>query len=675
MFMKRRCGAPHNAHSISNRCYFDKLSRIFILLLFLSHLFGVQAAARSPEEPPFPDLVLIPDDSNTPVLVNAFTVDATLLEAEAGARWEIITRIRLHNPSPTEPATIRLRLTLTPDMPLPADLRMTVGRDENEAQPFTAPTYEHILQPDARVWLTFVYTTPLRPHPWTRFHYGIHRLQAWPKVVGSVRVSVHLPSQLPREAFLHISPKTTAYNGRLVEWQWEERTPPVPVEVLLVRPTVWKAIAEWRAQGARGDLIAQARLARLLTDMVTANAAPPEVVDAFYPEALGLWTALAERRPDDPQPWEEMAALYELQAKRGDADAYTALALAALEEAWARGGRSEVARAHLAEIMRDQMRRLITAARWQEALITVQRLGDVLGPGSEQEVMELRREVALAWAQAQAAEGNREGMLEAIALGWGENVLGYFVPRYPSLRYLTVEVTTEERARTVVITAALAPGARPAPRETWESFVRALRAAVLSGQVEVEQKGNLVRAVVRVPFADPQELRAALARLAGVVPDQPEWALVRAALSPLHLERRQRLTLWSKETHWQEEVDLTPAQRDIDEAVRGLRTAVVAPVPSDFPDVLVPLLRQQREEDLLAWQDLRDKMAAVYILRWDDPPGPPLHRRWHLAPGEHVVMQARRVQPAMPRLAVLGGALVFAWTVLSLVLWRVLGRE
>ena len=669
--------SPYNVHSITNRRYFDKLSRSFIplLLLLACLLLPFGSTAQGPTSETFPDLVLVPEDRDTIVLVNAFTVDATLLENSGGSRWQVVTRIRLHNPSPTEPATIRLRLTTNTETSLPPDLRMTVGRDEDQAQPFASPTYERSLQPDERLWLTFVYTTPVTTTPWTWFRYGVNRLQAWPKVVGSVRVSVHMPRQLPRETFLHISPDTTAYNGLLVEWQWEERTPPVPVEVLVLRPSVWDAIVQGRAGNARGDITAQAQLARLLTDMVTTEGAPHEVVDAFYPEALGLWATLAKARPDDPQPWREMATLYQLQAEHEDADSYTTLALAALEEAWARGDRSEAAREHLARIIREQVAHLLAEARWQDALAAIQRLEDVLGPGGEDEVADLRRQVAFKWAQAEATDGNREGMLRALSLGWGDSILGYFVPRYPPLRYLTIEVTTEERVRTIVITAALAPGAQPDPQDTWRSIVRALKAAVPAGSVKDEQKGNLVRAEIRIPFADADELRSAQARVVGVIPDRPEWALARAALTPLRLERTRTSTLWSEETRWREEVDLGGVQEAVDEVVGGLRTAMAAPLPPDFPEALVPLLRQQREADLLAWQGLRDEMAAVYTLQWDDPPGPPLYRRWHLAPGEHVLMQATRAQPNVPRLTALAATLLFGWTVLSLVLWRALGRE
>ncbi len=635
-----------------------------------------QLAHPVPPEAPatFPDLVPIPE-GETKVLVNAFTVDATLIETEEGATWEIITRLRLYNSSPTEPASVRLSLSTSPNTPFPTDLRMAEGREAARAVPFTAKTYQRMLQPDQRLWLTFAYTVPVRDKSWTWFHYGVDRLQQWPTVVGSVRVSLHLPFQLSRSAFLLISPETTSYNGLLVEWQWEERVPPVPTDVLLVRPAVWRKIETLRAEHAAGDLTATARLARILTDMAVAEDAPTQVVDAFYPEALGLWADVAERRADDPQPWREMAALYEARGRRsGEQDTYSALALAALEEAWARGDRDEVTRRHLADVIRQQVEHLIAEARWQDALSALGRLQEIVGDGGTAEAVSLRRQIALAWAQERAQAGDREGLMQALAVGWDEAVVSYFLPRQPPIRYLTVEVTTGENTRNITITAALDPTARPDPRETWETFTRLLRAALPDGDVETENQGSLVRVRARITFADAEDLLTAQRRIAGVVPDRPEWSLVRAALSPARLEMSRVATIWGWRYVWKEEVDFTPVRSTLDEMIVGLRAALAAPPSPDFPEELVPLLKAQRESDLLAWQGLRDEMAAVYVLRWDDPPGPPLARRWQLSPGEHIIMQGERPRLDIPRVVMLLGALLLGWTLVTLALWWGLGR-
>ena len=490
-----------------------------------------------------------------------------------------------------------------------------------------------------------------------------------------MRVSLHLPVQLDREAFLRIAPDTTAYNGLLVEWQWEERVPPVPTDVLLIRPSVWARLTTWRGEAAAGDETATARLARLLTDMVTAADAPAEVVDAFYPQALALWTTLADRRPSDPQPWREMAALYEARGRDGeDKESYTTLALAALEEAWARGDRDEVTRRHLADVIRRQVDTLIAEGRYRDALTAANRLRDVLGASAEADVRALRQRAALAWAQERADAGDRAGLLEALTVGWGDAVAAYFLPRQPPLRYLTLEVRTRERERRIVITAALDPTARPNPQETWKTFARLLPTALPGGDVQVEQKGNLVRARLRIPFDTAEDLRRAQKRLVGIVPDRPEWALVAAGLSPVRLEMSRTDTLWGWRWFWREEVDLSPARAALDEVVTGLRVAMATPPTADFPSALLPLLQKERARDLRAWQDLRDHMGAVYIVRWETPPGPPLARRWQLALGDHIIMQGARTQPDMARIALLAGLLLLGWTIFSLALWRWLGR-
>lgn len=666
--------AVASAHRIPEKRQLYKLGYGLFLLLLISLLVWPWPVLAAPAVPPFPDLVPVPE-GDTRVILNAFTVDATLVDAGTAASWQVVVRARLHNPSPSEEAAIRLVPTTTGDAPLPDDLRFALGRDETQARPLSEATVDRTLRPDERLWLTFVYSVPAGSLPWTRFYYGVNRLAAWPSVVGSVRVSLHLPQQLDREVFLRISPDTTAYNGLLVEWQWEERVPPVPTDVLLIRPSLWQDIVTLRAAAASGDAQATARLARLLSDLVAADKAPQEVVEDFYSQALAAWAALADMRPDDPQPWREMAALYEIRARTSeDPETYTPLVLAALEEAWARGDRDDLTRQHLADVIREQVDHLIAEARWQDALSAAQRLREVLGAEGEREVQDLRHRIALAWARDRAAAGDRPGLREALNAGWGEAVAAYFLPRQPPLRYLALEVTTREREREIVITAALDTSARPDPRETWATFVRLLRAALPDNPIEAEEKGSLVRVRARVPFDTAADLLAAQKRIVGIVPDGPAWALVREGLSPTRLEMEQEPTLWGWRHLWREEVNLSPARAALDEVVAGLRVAMLTPPASDFPDDLLPLLRQERERDLLAWQGLRDEMSAVYVLRWEAPPGPPLARRWHLAVGEHVVMQGERSRPNVPRLALLGGLLLLAWTLVTLGLWRLLGR-
>ena len=646
---------------------------MFLLLLVVWALVQPSTARAAQPLPPFPDLIIVPE-GDTRVLLNAFVVDATLDEGNNAPQWRVVVRIRLHNPSRKEKDTVRLALSTNAGR-LPQDLRFAVGRDERQATNFEGNTIERTLAPDERLWLTFVYTVPAGEHPWTHFYFGVNRLSKWPTTVGSVRVSVHMPRQLDREAFLLIRPDTTAYNGLLVEWQWEERVPPLPTETLLIRPSVWEDIHDLRSAAANGDEDATERLARMLTDMVTMAATPRLVVEHFYPEALAMWSTLADLRPEDPRPWREMATLYEARAQvEGVNGPYTALILAALEEAWARGDRDMVTRQHLADVIRQQVETLLAAGQYRDAMSTADRLREVLGPDAEEEALRLRYRAALAWAQARAAEGDRKGMITALNAGWGEAVSSYFLPQQPSLRYLRVEIVTQEQAREITITAALDPTAQPNPQETWDTFVRLLRASFPNDEISTTQEGSRVRARVRIPFGTADDLLKGQKRLVEVVPDMAEWALVRAALSPVRLETTRTRTLWGWRREWREEVDLSPARAALDDVIARLRVSLVTAPSPDFPQELVPLLQQQREQDLLAWQRLLDEMSAVYVLRWEAPPGPPLARRWRLAVGEHIIMQGERLSPDLTRIAILAGIALVAWTAISLGLWRWLGR-
>ncbi len=656
-------------------------SRFFLPVLFAFFAIflptmDVSAQSLTAQTTPPVGLVLRPLDKSS-IVLNAYTVDVHLdTRAGGGSEVTFVVRARLHNPSTTKPAVISLNTRgRHPDGTPIQNLQFAVGQNEDVARPFSNDHLTRTLQPDERLWLTFVYTETVPASPWMSLHYDLNALRAWPHTVGSVRFTLHIPSSLPRAAFLQVSPDPSRFDSQRLEWQWEELTPRVPVRVLFLLPQTWQRISTLRSRSQSGDMAATEALAKLLHKMVVSKGSPPQVVNWAYPEALGLWARLTEEKPNDPAPWRVMATLYARRAQiKQDPETYRSLILNALENAWKRGDRDPTIRQELASVVRSQVDHLRGEGRWQEALQQLDALSNLLGPSGEMEIKKLREQIALAWVQERLQARDKQGVRKALVAGWGSMILNYFQAQLPSFRYLQLDVHTEEHQRQIIVSAILEPGATPSPAETWHTWLQALRAAAPEAQIIDNHLGNTVVMTARIPFQSASQLRDVEFRLASTVPTLPEWELLRDALSPTRLEQPRQVTFWGERVGWLERVDLSKARQDLDNAMTTLQALSHSALPREFPHELVQVRETLRHEDIAAWQALRDTERVTYVLRWDKGWGPPLARRWQLQSGDRALMQASRIRIDPLRAGTIGGALLLLWTALTLILWLTLGR-
>lgn len=683
---------PHNAPSIPKSFRFHKfplyLRSLCLVLLFLSQVLFIAPPAlarsarpslRAPRPaspvsqpaPQDPGVIPVPKQPEN-VILAAFTVDVSYVEEETANYWQVITRARLHNPSTTQPVTAVLSLTGADSRGTPLqDLRLAPGTDPQKATPYPQDTYTVALRPDERQWFTLVYTDRMATADFPRFRYDLSRLTRWPTIVGSVRVTLHFPRQVNRAAILHRAPDPTRFDGLSLDWQWENLTPRVAIDVLLVRPSLWDRLQALRVRRAAGETGAGDELAQTLLALLTANEPPVEAFERLYPEAVALWSERAEAHPQDAAPWRALALLYTARARlESPPDPYQTLALGALAQAWQRGDRDPAVRDMLARVAREQIATLRGRRKWQEALSTLASLADLLGPEGEEEITALRQEIARAWAQERLDAADAEGVRQALVAGWGEDILTYFTPHTPRFRRLDISVQTREQTR--IITATVIPFAAGTTDEEaqWAADVEALQQAIPDAAVSAETMAHAYTLQITIPFETPETLIDVGRRAAHALDLLPEWAPLIGVLQPRQVQVTETITWWGKNVQWTEEVDLTAARRSLDEALASLQAALEAPPPPDFPADLVPIWRALQEQDLNAWQALRDQSSIVYTLRWEEGLGPPQLKRWHVAPGEKAILRAERRVIAPGRSSVTLAAALILWTVLSLILWH-----
>ncbi len=666
--------AQTNALSIPNLKRLDKFIRHHLFLLAVAIFLNLTLSISIGADPAPPQgLLPFPEGKeSTTVRLAALTVDAYFLDAQN--TWRFLVHFRLYNPSKTDMATIRIHLRgLLPDGTPISEIYGGEGYTDNPTTPFVHRSFERTLGPEERVWYTFLYTAKEPPLPWSRFVYTLSQLSSWPEPTGSIRVTLHMNTLLAQHAYLSIHPKPTRFNGEIVEWQWENRTPDTDVETLFIRPTSWTEITQQRQQAHQNDEEAIASLAQTLTDWLTQEQAPDTVMRAFYPEALALWTQLADLRPEDPAPWQSMVALYRARAvQTHDEDTYRPFILAALREAWKRGDHSEATRQQLATLIQAQIDYLLHVHHWQEAIDQLDTFADLLGPGHQAQIKQLRQQIASDWAQERLKAQDWDEVRTALKAGWGEKILAYFQPQGPTFHYLNVEIFTSDHTRSITLTAALDTGVEPSGEEMWNTFLSRIPTALPQAQIRHKRQGHLVQVCVDLPFITATDLQEQQRRLVGIMPDIPEWEPMRNALTPRYLRRAEHTTLWGWTMAWEEEVDLSPAHERLTQSLERLRATLTTPPTPDFPETLYPVLRAFRATDIKQWVQFMEHIEVVYTLKWTTPPGPPEARQWRAHVGDHLVMQAERPMIAPIRLAAIGGLLILGWTTISFLLWRVL---
>jgi len=662
--------------------YIQALKILLLLTVLLGDLWlpgKVWAAPLTEEGESTPIVGLIPrpisPEPDTPVELSAFTVDATY-DANHPDIMHMVVRVKLHNTSRTETHAVTLDVRGYTNQHLPiSPLLATEGKDPARATVYPHPSLTRTLRPEQRLWLTFVYTDTVGNAPWVMFEYHIDKLQAWPTPVRSARVTIHSTPPLEQGALLEVSPPLSRNNGRALEWQWDGRTPSEPLRVFFIAPHHWQRIQQLREGVNQGDEEARRELAEWLTQWLTQPETPPPVWQAFYPEVVALWTQEASAHPDDPTPYRILAQLYRDRAQYSDnPDAYQSLILDALEKAWDRGARDATIRVALAKATREHIQRLRREKRWSEALKQLQHLRSILGPTGEREIQHLREQIALDWVKDRLAVHDQEGVLNALQAGWGDTILNYFRPHLPAFHYADVRVHTTQNRREITLSVFLNEPTPPTFEEDWNTWLKTLPTALPEAEIQHHSLGPQRTVTVTFPFATASDITEAQHMLTDSMPDLPEWAPLKDALSPQELVFTRTPRMWGYRMNWQETLSLTQARQRLDEVATDLRVSAQTPLPPDFPEILGEVRQAFREQDIRAWQAYRDAFHAVYTITWEEGWGPPAGSRLVLRTGETGTLHVAR-EVVYPRQAyVLGGLLFLAWTGLSWGLWRWLGE-
>ena len=252
---------------------------------------------------------------------------------------------------------------------------------------------------------------------------------------------------------------------------------------------------------------------------------------------------------------------------------------------------------------------------------------------------------SLRLAQSAVAAGDIEGAREIVTEAFGAEAFALPAARPPRITQALLHVSNAAGKRTLAIRFIDAADGAAAAAVAQEA------AAALSGRAAVIAAGPALTITLR--YDDTAALLATQDRLAAALPDLPELALLRAALSTRHLDWPLVEGPVTLERGYQERVDLGPAAQAWDAEAEKLAAAARAAEATGQP--LDQVKAAVWRSDARQWQDLAALSRAVYDARVDEQSAGPewlvarahqfyqegsLQRQWSVRPGETRQLQA-----------------------------------
>jgi hypothetical protein len=252
---------------------------------------------------------------------------------------------------------------------------------------------------------------------------------------------------------------------------------------------------------------------------------------------------------------------------------------------------------------------------------------------------------SLRLAQSAVAAGDIDGAREIVTEVFGADALAAPGARPPRITQMLVRVSNARGERQIAAEFVDADGGAAAAALTQEA------AAALANRAPVIAAGPALTITLR--YTATPELLTMQDRLAAALPDLPELALLRAALSTRRLDWPLKEGPVTLESGYRERVDLGPATQAWDAEAEKLETASAAAAATG--ESLDAVRAAVWRSDARKWRDLSALSRAVYQTRVDEQGDGPewlvsrvhryydegsLSREWSVRPGETRQLEA-----------------------------------
>ena len=442
-------------------------------------------------------------------------------------------------------------------------------------------TFTVALDADEKKTVRYDFQQDLGDGAMPRFAYGLLPATDWKGSVGSARLTLHFANPTTLEQIVAYDPPNPDFDGQSVTWRFTEKEPIANPSLTILRPSTWDDLNAKRraAQQNPNDANARAALGNLLRQLAVVDS-PRR--DSFSMQAIAELETAVRIDPNNRTARQALGSMYESRAGPANGPrsaAYVALAVAQWEPLTNdANARKQLAEDYFYLGLDAQTRRdFANAAMYFDKASALAPNG--AGPLFTVERMNTQRRLLnLAWARALIDQNDADNAAPKARVALGDKFMATFTP--PLFYVSKTQVTTSAQSRAMLFT--LAPYLSPSEMQNAVSGVIAsLRAAGTDASLVAD--GSNVALSINIAFADRAELANTLGALANALPNNADWSLVRAVLSPDNLEWNEADELFTHTTQYREDIDLSSACNAFNAQLDSIATNL-SPLASASPN-------------------------------------------------------------------------------------------
>ena len=541
----------------------------------------------------------VPLEGDEDVVFVSQSVDATVSRSPDGQYWvDAQGAVRLHNTNPLTPTYLKFGWPGWPGDNLRFDLiELADFKPVKDGKPLTTtiesrPTTwaaeekesrwvisEITIEPDKRDRIYFDWRQPLANESLLTYSFALKPAQAWSGSVGSTRITLNFPQFTSPESIVAATPLNYTFTGDKIEWLIIDQEPQINPTVIFIAPHLWQEIEQARADRATEPVQANLRLVGLYEQLLQLG------ITKYEGEIEGALNAAHQAGPDEVEPLQRLAALYQAQAAQEPNNlALLEQAVTTTEALLATGADDEDSRKGL---VRDLLR---LAALWAEndAKIALDFLNRAEAAGADP--TEIERERAIVEEKLISAAVERGELEHAFDLAQ-EYGLTTELPTVPWLTSSEVHLKNEPDKRLIFFTAygeheALDQKLRPLADHieqmgylsTWDTETSTLTIQFDGNNQSWLQSGNDVASFLR---------------------DEPELELLRAALSTNPIQYRLYEDQFYRYYEYREQLNIDNLAQKTADQIRQEAAASPVAQKSAWHHYLL-------SQSAIAWQQLAD---------------------------------------------------------------------
>ncbi len=552
------------------------ISLLFAIIIALALIIS-PALAQTPATVFIP-VALAPIQPDSPIELVALTYDAAILEINGRTIITGTSTFKVHNterltdlqsplgfptwagdPYGFDPARMDVfignvegkKVTLTPSR---ADLKIGNMVRNVDWYTFTLP-----IAGDEKRTIEYDFQQDLGDSTTPRITYGLAPANNWKGNIGSARLTIKFPETTTLEQIIAYDPPNPTFDGTSLTWLFQNYQAAAQPYVTIIKPSAWSDLLA-RRRAARqnpNDANAHAALGNLYRTLAQFDSPKSE---SFYAQAVAELETAIRQDANLKSARQSLAALYETRAGPAAGPRKAAYVQLAAQNWQALAPGDANARRQLAEdyfylALDAQTRGAFADAQKYFDQATAQAPNGAGPLFTVDRAIAQRRSMNLMWGRQSLDKGDYAMALDRARVALGDPFMRSF--RAPEFTVTHAQVSMDSDTRTMSFTLTPFASSTEAMQNTLSGVVTAAHALGANGSVSNENSDFVL--TLTVPFQSTAQLNSRLAALAKFFGTQPDWALVRAVLTPTELAWAANNQVIAWNSRYREGVDLAGA--------------------------------------------------------------------------------------------------------------------